>query len=206
MADKAALIVFVRPPELGKVKTRLAKTMGDENALKVYIFLLDHTRKIVSASGIPVFVFYSEYLLENDAWRGNNFNKRIQSGGDLGFKMQNAFTHLFEQNYAKVIIIGSDCYDLSVEIILQGFKQLDQHDITLGPAVDGGYYLLGLKKLIPELFINKSWSSKDVYQETMHDIETLGLSVGLLPVLTDVDEEADVTFNYLKSEDEVDLN
>ena len=191
-----ALIVFVRNPELGKVKTRIAKTMGEENALKVYKFLLLHTKEIISPINIPVFIYYEDHLVENDIWKGP-FNKKLQSGDELGMKMHNAFSEMFALGFSKVIVIGSDCYELTAEMIIRAFNHLDMSDIILGPAVDGGYYLLGMKKLIPELFTDKIWGSSTVFSETIRNIHELELSVDLLPVLNDVDEEKDVTFDYM---------
>ena len=192
----STLIVFVRHPELGKVKTRLAKSIGDEEALKVYKFLLRHTREIIEPLKIPIFIYYSEHLVQNDIWEGEKFHKRIQSGEDLGKRMYNAFSEILMDKYSKVLIIGSDCYELNKEIIEEGFNKLDNCDVVIGAARDGGYYLLGMKRPLPELFENKKWSSNSVFEDTIRDIKQLRLSVDYLPVLTDVDEEKDITFSY----------
>lgn len=194
--NKTALIVFVRTPELGKVKTRLAKTMGEEEALEVYKYLLNHTKDVVNKLEIPVFIYYAGLMKSQDIWNTQNFKKRLQSEGDLGHRMMDAFTEVFAHGYAKVMIIGSDCYELTSEIIIQGINKLEYNDIVIGPAADGGYYLLGMKKVISDLFINISWSTKHVLNETIGVAQNLHLTYELLPVLNDVDEEKDVTFTY----------
>ena len=192
----SALIIFVRNPELGKVKTRLAKTMGDQEALKVYKFLLQHTKEIISQLNLPIFIYYSELIDQFDIWKGEQYHSKIQSGNDLGEKMYNAFSEVLAEKYSKVVIIGSDCYELSTEIIKKGFDKLDNCDVVIGPAKDGGYYLLGLKTPILELFEKKQWSSSTVFEDTVHDINRLHLSAAYLPLLTDIDEEKDITFLY----------
>ena len=132
--SKNALIVFTRNPELGKCKTRLAKVIGDENALDVYKYLLQHTADVSLKVDASSYVFYSEAINKNDIWKNNHFNKKLQNGDDLGQRMHNAFDELFKLNYEKVIIIGSDLLDLNETIIENAFKALDNHDLTIGPA------------------------------------------------------------------------
>ena len=141
-----ALIIFTRNPELGKCKTRLAKSIGDENALEIYKFLLQHTANVAKEVTADKFVFYSENIIENDIWETSVFNKELQNGLDLGERMQNAFSLLFSKGYKKVLIIGSDLYDLEANLVNNAYKNLNEHDVVIGPAEDGGYYLLGMKK------------------------------------------------------------
>ena len=189
---KKALIIFVRKPELGKVKTRLAATMGEEKALAVYRKLLEHTHYISEGVKAERFVFYFDEIEENDLWSDGNFIKRLQSPGDLGEKMHNAFAGLFDEGYNDVAIIGSDCYELTTAIIEDAFEMLQQNDLVIGPANDGGYYLLGMKKLCMELFSNIQWSTEKVLAQTLAACTSAGLSHSLLPKLTDIDTEADL--------------
>ena len=189
---KKALIIFVRKPELGKVKTRLAATMGEEKALAVYRKLLEHTHYISEGVKAERFVFYFDEIEENDLWSDGNFIKRLQSPGDLGEKMHNAFAGLFDEDYNDVAIIGSDCYELTTAIIEDAFEMLQQNDLVIGPANDGGYYLLGMKKLCMELFSNIQWSTEKVLAQTLAACTSAGLSHSLLPKLTDIDTEADL--------------
>ncbi|MEO5501112.1 MAG: TIGR04282 family arsenosugar biosynthesis glycosyltransferase [Ginsengibacter sp.] len=192
---KNALIIFVRKPELGKVKTRLAADIGDENALKVYNDLLTHTCVITKGLPLDKYAFYSEKVTGEDLWNKNGFYRKIQNGNNLGEKMENAFKVLFNESYEKLIIIGSDCFELDESLISKAFKQLDNYDVVIGPANDGGYYLLGMKKIHPFLFRNKKWSTDSVFSDTLQDIKEHTLSCFRLPVLTDVDTEED----YIKT-------
>ncbi len=188
---KEAIIIFVRDPQLGKVKTRLAATVGDTRALEIYIQLLQHTFDITSPVTADKYVFYHDGIKEADIWRAAGFYKKLQQGNDLGEKMNLAFAEVFSKGYYKVIIIGSDCLQLSSRIIEEAFIALDNCDTVIGPAKDGGYYMLGMKKLIPSAFENKKWSTDTVCDDTWKTILALGLTAGFLPVLTDVDTEAD---------------
>ncbi len=197
---KKALIIFVRKPELGKVKTRLAATMGDEKAFAVYLELLEHTHHISTAVKADKFVFYFDEIEKIDMWSEEDFVKRQQSHGDLGEKMHNAFSILFEEGYNQVVIIGSDCPELTTQIIEEAFEMLQQNDAVLGPANDGGYYLLGLKKVHAELFSNIEWSTEKVLTQTLAACSFAGLSFGMLPKLIDIDTEEDLnSVQYLFS-------
>lgn len=189
---KSALIIFVRNPELGKVKTRLAKSIGDENALFIYKQLLERTYEITSDLSCDKFVFYADEINHDDLWKNEIYKKRLQSGEDLGGRMRGAFNALFEEGYEKVIIIGSDCYELTTSILEDAFKRLEQADFVLGPSTDGGYYLLGMKAMNEVLFANKKWSTDTVLVDTLNDIKTSAASYFLLTKLTDVDEEENI--------------
>ena len=110
--------------------------------------------------------------------------------------MKNAFKELFDMGYEKVAIIGSDCFELTAAIIREAFALLKNKDAVIGPAKDGGYYLLGMKKMIEPVFENKQWSTDSVFRETINDLTENNFSFACLPVLTDVDTEED--WNYTK--------
>jgi len=186
------IMIFIRNPELGKVKTRLAKTIGDERALYIYNLLLNHTNKVSKGVNADKAVFYSDYINSNDQWKTDGFIQFSQKGNDLGEKMKNAFQKAFKMGYKKVVIIGSDCFDLSEKIITDAFTILNESDVALGPAKDGGYYLLGMKTLYPTLFQNKLWSAENVLLDTLLDLAILDVSFKLLPILSDIDEEKDL--------------
>jgi hypothetical protein len=188
---KNAVIIFVRNPELGKVKTRLAATVGDEEALNIYCLLLNHTMQQAGKVAADKFVFYHQQIKADDIWNKDGFYKKLQTGESLGDKMKAAFDEIFNLGYNKIMIIGSDCLQLNSTIINAGFGLLDEHDTVIGPATDGGYYLLGMKKNYGFLFDNKAWSTENVFDDSMKDMQHHQLSTGLLPVLTDVDTEAD---------------
>lgn len=195
--DKAAIIIFVRHPELGKVKTRLAKSIGDEKALQVYRRLLQHTFEITNKVACDKYVHYTGDIVADDLWSAPGYRKRAQQGEGLGERMSAAFDTLLAEGYEKLLIIGSDCYQLNTLIINQAIASLDQYDTALGPTFDGGYYLLGMKQMIPELFAGKAWSTDTVAQDTMRDMKILDLSCYLLPKLHDVDEAEDLEVSGL---------
>jgi uncharacterized protein len=185
-----AIIIFVRNPELGKVKTRLAATIGNEKTLAIYKALLQHTRSIVDDVHAHKFVFYTDVTNPDDIW--NDCFKLIQSNGDLGKKIQDAFQLVFNLGYNNVCIIGSDCYDLSTAIIRDAFTALQTKEVVLGPANDGGYYLLGTRQVHVALFEDKQWSTATVLADTEKDCKDLDLSYHLLPTLMDIDDIEDL--------------
>lgn len=188
--SNCALIVFTRNPELGKCKTRLAATVGDEAALEIYRFLIQHTAAISARVQADPFVYYSVKVRENDAWDATIFRKKTQTGDDLGKRMENAFLEVFALGYERAIIIGSDMHDITSEEINDGFQQLELHDFVLGPAEDGGYYLLGMKSVKPALFRNKTWGTETVGEATLADLKNE--SVALLAEKNDVDYYEDI--------------
>lgn len=184
------LLIFTRNPELGKAKTRLAKTVGDETALEIYKFLLERTRNFSSKVTSDKAVYYSVKVRENDIWDSSIYQKHQQIGEDLGIRMLNAFQNSFDAGYQKVMIIGSDLYDLTSEIIDNAFHQLDTNDVVLGPAEDGGYYLLGMNSLQENVFKNKTWGTSSVRKDTLADLQDK--KVHLLTELNDVDVFEDI--------------
>ena len=188
----SVLIIFVKNPALGKAKTRLAKTIGNKKALAIYELLLARMKQIVFDLDIDIQVHYTEFIDKNDLWDNKRFDKDIQVIAGLGEKMHHAFSKVFEQGYQKACIIGSDCYDLTSELINRAFDALNDNDFVVGPSGDGGYYLLGMKQLEPQLFQNKTWSTASVYPDTIKDFQSMGSSYFSLPMISDVDVEADL--------------
>lgn len=177
---------------MGRVKTRLATTVGEETALKIYQLLLQKTRKVCSQLKQDKFLFYSDQA-ENDDWEEEVFSKYTQKGKSLGERMHNAFEVLNESGHQKKVIIGSDCYDISEDIIQSAFEALNHHDVVIGPANDGGYYLLGMNGYYPGLFQNVNWSTSSVLIETLNTARALKLKIKLIEELVDLD-----TFEDLK--------
>ena len=190
---KSALIIFLKYPELGRSKTRLAKDIGDENALKVYIELLEHTQLISKQLKIDKYLFYDKVTANKMPWGDDIYQTAYQIESDLGGRMQNAFEQLFLKGYERLVIIGSDCYELTQEIIEQAFELLNTSDAVLGPAKDGGYYLLGLRKLIPQLFSDVAWSTDEVFSATVKTLKNLNFSYSTTPILSDIDTIEDLT-------------
>jgi hypothetical protein len=188
---KNILLIFIRNPELGRVKTRLARTLGDAEALRIYLLLLDKTQQAALGCEAERWLFYSDFADENDAWEQDLFEKKVQSPGDLGERMESAFRMAFEAGAPKVVIIGSDCPQLSGAALNEAFAALDTADFVLGPVPDGGYYLIGMKTFAPGVFRDIEWSTETVREKTIEKIRSTGKSWTLLPMLMDVDTEAD---------------
>ena len=184
------LLIFTRNPELGKAKTRLAKTVGDETALEIYKFLLEKTRDVSSKVTSDRAVYYSVKIRENDIWDSTIYQKHQQVGKDLGIRMLNAFKNGFEAGYEKVMIIGSDLYDLTSEDIENAFDELNNNDLVIGPAEDGGYYLLGMNSLHSTIFKNKNWGTETVRKDTLSDLKDK--KVKLLAFKNDIDVYEDI--------------
>ncbi len=187
---KNLILIFTRNPKLGKCKTRLAKTIGNENALAVYKLLLQHTAKIVAQTPYDKAVYYSVKIRKNDMWDDNSYQKYQQHGNDLGERMHNAFKESFQRGYKKVIIVGSDLYDLKASHINEAFEKLNTNDFVIGPAKDGGYYLLGMKTLTKTIFENKEWGTETVRENTLKDLQNQ--SVFQLETLNDIDVYDDI--------------
>ena len=190
MSHKNLLIIFTRNPVLGKVKTRLAKTVGDKTALDIYHFLLQKTKEVTKKISCDKTVYYSEKIIEDDLWNRSNYQKKEQFGKDLGEKMKNAIEDGFNKKYKKIIVIGSDLFDLKPSLISDAFKKLENNDVVIGPATDGGYYLIGLKKLHLKIFENKNWGTSTVREDTLKNLEKV--DVHLLPMLNDIDGIEDI--------------
>lgn len=184
------LLIFTRNPELGKCKTRLASKVGDRAALDIYHFLLQHTHHITVGSKAHKQVYYSEEVWEDDIWESLYYDKRLQRGKDLGERMENAFRDGFKAGFKKIVVIGSDMYDLSPSDLEGAFRALDEHDYVVGPAADGGYYLLGMRALYGPLFKNKPWGTHTVLQETMQHLKNKNTK--LLKTKNDVDLYEDI--------------
>ena len=149
------LIIFVKNPIAGKVKTRLASTVGPEKALSVYKKLMEATRAITRDLAMTKQVAYSEYVPYADLWDPHEYQKSRQEGKDLGERMRNAFYQAFQEGHERVCLIGSDMYELSSDIIARAFDLLEDHEVVIGPATDGGYYLIGMRALHDRLFSGK---------------------------------------------------
>ena len=193
---KNALIIFTKNLVFGKVKTRLAATIGNHEAFEIYQQLTRHTYFITNKLSCSKTVFYSDKIEADDVWQ-NDYQKQLQLGNDLGERMLNAFKSIFQKGYTQAVIIGCDCAELSERIINNAFEGLNDYDMVIGPAADGGYYLLGMKKLHESLFKNIEWGTSDVLAETIKRCVENQLSYYLLQTLHDVDEESDLQYMKL---------
>lgn len=181
---------MVKYPEPGKVKTRLAGDIGTEKAALICRQITERVMKqtISGAGEYDRFVFYDppERVNDFESWLPHE-RFICQTGGDVGERMDNAIRYLLECGAKKAVITGADIPDLANGIVMQAFEMLDHADVVVGPAYDGGYYLVGMKSPLPELFRNIPWSTKDVFTETVRTLKHLEKSCEVLPVLSDLD-------------------
>ncbi len=187
---KKALIVFAKNPILGKVKTRLAKEVGNDRALELYKTLMEITYRQTKDIDCSKFLFLSPNI-DNDLF-DQDYIQMLQTGNDLGERMSNAFNYIFAKDYNKIIIVGSDCPQLTPEILNEAFEKLYHFDFVIGPAEDGGYYLIGMKEQCNILFNGMDWGSKNVLSETIRRLKENNLNFYLLQQLSDVDELKDL--------------
>lgn len=186
-----ALLIFIKNPEKGTVKTRLSQTVGEGKALQIYQKLLAYTRGVTADVEADRLLWYSDFVPEQDDWKESEFTKKVQRGASLGKRMSHAFATAFDEGYERAVIIGSDCAQIKPDHIEQAYQKLQNFDVVVGPSRDGGYYLLGMKKYRPALFENKAWSTENVLAQTLEECSKLGLRYHLLETLNDVDTEAD---------------
>jgi len=191
------LIIFTRYPEPGKTKTRLIPALGEEGAAKLQRQMTENTlakaKKLQEYHAMSIEVHFAggnQKLMR--AWLGNEVSYCRQNEGDLGERMASAFERLFAVGMTGVVIVGIDCPDLDIQIMAEAFQLLETHDLVLGPAQDGGYYLIGLQRLIPELFVGIDWGTAQVRQQTTEIAENLGLAIAFVPMLYDIDRPEDL--------------
>lgn len=178
-----ALIVFVKNLDADEVKTRIAAEKGEQHAKDVYNELLEECKNLcASLSDVDIKVYFSKHT-EDKSWP---YDKKLQQGNDLGSKMSNAFDSILAE-YEKAVIIGSDCPYIHKTHIQEAFDNLNKTDVVIGPCTDGGYYLLGLKKLFPEIFEDVSWSTNRVFFETVEKALLHRKSISTLEYLEDID-------------------
>jgi len=192
MSKSSALVLFVKNARLGYVKTRLASFLGEEKALQIYLALCERIRNVCLQFPGDCYIYFSEFIPEgDDNWSTPFFKKRIQSSStDLGERMKNAFYDLCP-GYSKVILIGSDIPHLTTDILEEAIYKLNKTDVVFGPALDGGYYLIGMKYFLSVLFDNMTWSNDGVLVNSIERLEKKNISYQLLKSLPDIDTAED---------------
>jgi uncharacterized protein len=194
---KQHLVIFTRYPEAGKTKTRLISALGSEGAATLQRQMTEHTisqvRYLSKGFNLSFEVRFAGGSLQLVLdWLGSDIFCQPQGEGDLGVRLVRSLVYAFDSGAEKVVIIGTDCPDLSDEILVKAFEQLDCKNLVLGPAEDGGYYLIGLERPVPDLFTDIAWGTSQVLQQTIKIAQRLNLSVGYLPVLHDIDRPEDL--------------
>ncbi|GAA0879701.1 TIGR04282 family arsenosugar biosynthesis glycosyltransferase [Algoriphagus jejuensis] len=184
---KAGLIIFQKNAIRGHVKTRLATSVGDDHALEIYNWLTTYTHQIAQQVKVDRYLFYSDFVPELAEDCKNDYQFELQSGSNLGDRMHNAFKKLFENGYSNVVIIGTDCADLEISDLNDAYMALSHSDLVIGPANDGGYYLLGMSGYHPEVFDEIPWSTSKVLELTLDIANKLGLDYEFLNIRSDID-------------------
>ena len=194
---KKHLIIFTRYPQPGKTKTRLIPALGVEGATNLQRqmteFTLSKVKKFQESAAISFEIRFTGGnlpLMQN--WLGTELNYLLQGEGDLGKRMENSFLSAFDKGAQEVITIGIDCPGVNAQVLAEAFEKIRNCDLLLGPAVDGGYYLIGLKRAIGQLFINIDWGTAKVLQQTVDIAQQLNLSVAYLQTLADIDRPEDL--------------
>jgi uncharacterized protein len=197
MSEKMTMLLFVKYPTPGKVKTRLAKDIGEYSATEAYRYFVNDTLNILSQLSIPTIICYSPDALLTDyqTWLGDHQTYLKQEGNELGSRLDNSFKSAFNMGYQKVLVMGSDSPDIPASTLSTAIQKLNTSDTVIGPTTDGGYYLLGLTKqgYTRDLFSDIEWSTEHVFNQTKDKIEKQNLSVSQLPLWSDIDELTDLT-------------
>ncbi|MBD2073249.1 TIGR04282 family arsenosugar biosynthesis glycosyltransferase [Phormidium sp. FACHB-592] len=191
------LIFFTRYPEPGKAKTRLIPALGAEAAAELHRQMTEHTlaqvKPLQQSRSLTVECWFAGGdRAQMQTWLGTDLVCQPQPEGDLGDRMAQAFQTAFDSGMKAAVIIGTDCPELTTALLVEAFQALQQTDLVLGPAADGGYYLIGLRRLVPDLFKTITWSTDRVFQQTVDIANNLNLSLTTLPMLTDVDRPDDL--------------
>ena len=187
---KPLVLVFCKNALLGTVKTRLAKSIGELKALEVYQQLLQKTARTLQASDLEAAVWHTPSSQPDPLWLEVTSNCFRQVSGDLGQRMQAGFEWAFGQGYGPVVGIGTDLWDLEATDLEQAFELLQNKEVVIGPAADGGYYLIGMQKMQTQLFQNKAWSTPELLEQTLADIAPEKRA--LLSQKNDIDTAADL--------------
>jgi len=185
---KMAIVIMAKRPELGKCKTRLAAKIGAERALLVYNKLLSHTLETAEKTSIPTYLYLSG---EGQLEVSDHFLSKEQINGDLGDRMMQAFKEVL-QGFDAAVMIGTDCPEISSDLLLEAFEELNQNDVVFGPSEDGGYYLIGMKSFHQELFQDIEWSTPEVLERSILHAEKKQLKIGQIRQLNDVDTISDL--------------
>lgn len=192
----SCILMFVKYPERGKVKSRLSISLDVNKVLNLYkSFVLDLIDTLKKGKYYFKIFFYPQMAKEEiSAWLGEEYSYKPQTGKDLGEKMMNAFKQTFEEGFQKVLIIGSDCPDLTNTVLHEAFESLKTHDAVIGPSFDGGYYLIGFKKktFLPDIFEELEWGASTVFKKTMATLKKNGYAVHILQKWRDIDRIKDL--------------
>lgn len=187
--SRTLVIVFVKNIKLGKVKTRLAKTIGNQGAFEVYSELVKVTEKATEQLHSDIHIYFSDAVV-NTKWP--NAFKTVQQGSNLGERMKNAFKEGFSHGYERIVLIGSDLPDITKSHIEKGLEKLKEKEVVFGPAEDGGYYLIGLNTMHGFIFDDKPWSESHLLKVTLDQLQQKQIDFATLTTLNDIDTFEDL--------------
>jgi rSAM/selenodomain-associated transferase 1 len=179
--------MFVRNSISSKVKDRLAGEIGHDSALDIYIRMIEHLQRTTFDLPFDKAVYYSDFIETSDIFDSAHYDKYLQSGENRGERMHNAFSHAFAAGYKRVVMVCSDCFEIGRSEIIDAFEALRDTDTVLGPSTDGNYYLIGMRKFLPLLFVNKVWDGENVFLDTILDLKNHQISFRLLDTLQDLE-------------------
>lgn len=196
MTDKRCVILFVKLPEKGRVKTRLALQVGEDTAVRLYENMALDVVDLLKGGRFPFRICFSppDARDQMTGWLGKEYDYLPQTGDHLGDRMEKAFANVFSEDVEEALLIGSDIPGLTIGILEEAFTSLVTNDAVIGPADDGGYYLIGFRKnsFTPRIFHDMAWSTSAVFRETADRLHEASRKVHLLPELTDVDTVEDL--------------
>lgn len=199
---KKCVLVFLKSPVMGKVKTRLAKNIGDRQAVFLYKHFVADTLKMLEKGTHSIIICYYPFDEEKkiSEWIGNKYKLWPQKGDDIGLKMSDAFDRAFIQGFEQVLLMGTDIPDLPGEFIEKGFNALNTNDAVIGPSTDGGYYIIGFNRntFLSQAFENIEWSTEKVFQETVNIFVKNENDLYILPEWRDIDIFEDL-IEFMKS-------
>jgi rSAM/selenodomain-associated transferase 1 len=195
-SDDRCLLFFLKNPEGGKVKSRLAAVIGDDSAVRLYKNLVTQMLSTLKEGTFPLYICFfpknAQKPIRN--WLGREYRFMPQNGKDLGERIRNGFFDGFAMGYKRVVLIGSDIPDLPINYIEEAFKSLKEMDAVIGPAFDGGYYLIGFKDktFSPQVFEGIAWGTETVFDKTVRVLKKLHQRVHTLPYQRDIDTAEDL--------------
>jgi len=202
MRERSSILFLVKYPERGRVKTRLAATLGNDTALALYQGFVVDLLSVLNTCGRPRMIYYAPAEAQDRlrAWLGPEDSYTAQRGSDIGERMKNAFLDAFETGVEQAILIGSDVPAITADILDEGLRSLACNDVVIGPAMDGGYYLIGFNagSFQPNAFDGIAWSTDTVFERTMAILSRSNHRVHVLPTLRDIDTPEDLEA-YLKT-------
>jgi uncharacterized protein len=196
ISGKRCILVFVRAPEIGKVKTRLANVIGDEAALRLYMDFVADELDMLRNLFFDVIICFYPYTERHsvESWLNHEFYFMAQHGDNLGQRMDHVFKEAFSQGYKQALLIGSDLPNLPSSIILDAFDHLTRYDAVIGPSEDGGYYLIGFcdNSYCRETFMQIDWGTARVFEQTLLCFQKRYLNYHMLDKWRDIDDYKDL--------------